>query len=147
MKKLLCPRCQKELINLGMDCNEFVCDDCGLTIAVSEHDDNPVAIEGEKIRVEWYNANEGLCGDYNPEDPDDINLLRFDVYRVVRDDYEAVEDASYCTETPADTDIGALIKGLYIIYKEYDDVIDSGCSVKKLGERLSWIHAGKGELV
>jgi len=36
----------------------------------------------DNIMVEWVELGEGLCGDYNPDDPDDIELLRFDVSRL-----------------------------------------------------------------
>lgn len=109
--------------------------------------ETPVSIRGKVVRVDWYNAGEGICGDYNPSDPNDINLLRFDVY-VYRYDEEAdewywepVDDASYCTRVPADTNIDTLVNKLMVIYKEYDDVLssDTYASVKKLGEYLSWI--------
>ena len=52
-----------------------------------------------------------------------------------------MEDASYCTQDPADTDTGILEKLLRIIYKRYADVLedDPTASVKKMGEELSWI--------
>jgi len=33
------------------------------------------------IMVEWVELGEGLSGDYNPDDPKDIELLRFDIKR------------------------------------------------------------------
>ena len=29
------------------------------------------------VRVCWEDIGEGICGDYDPDDPDDIPLLRF----------------------------------------------------------------------
>ena len=104
--------------------------------------ETPISIEGDYIRADWYNAGEGLCGDYNPEDPDDINLLRFDIYRKEDDKWKTVEDASYCTRVPADTEKEKLSELLLVIYKRYNEVLKDApeASVKKLGEELSWIQ-------
>lgn len=101
-----------------------------------------VSIEGPVVRADWYDANEGLCGDYDPEDPDDIHLLRFDIYIKKGEEWEPVDDASYCTRIPFETETDTLVKLLYSIYKEYDNVLssDPDASVKKLGEALSWIE-------
>lgn len=148
MRNITCPNCGKELINLktppeGPVDGEFWCDECKITINIARDTDIPVTIEGDRVKAEWYNAGEGICGDYDPEDPMDENLLRFDISWKNRDEWEEVEDASYCTCTYADTAIEDLTKALYIIYKEYDNVIDNypEHSLKKLGERLSWINA------
>ena len=97
--------------------------------------------ENDLIRVEWYNDGEGWCGDYNPEDPEDQNLLRFDV-SIKRDGkWQEVEDASYCTRMPADTYPDILKAALRMLLKEYTEALRSNpeCSVKKLGEAMSWI--------
>ena len=109
----------------------------------------PMSIRDSVLRVDWYNADEGLCGDYDPDDPDDINLLRFDVY-VMRepeawddsdDGWRAVEDSSYCTNMPANAPEEVLERALRVLFREYRDVIGDYpyYSVKKLGERLSHI--------
>lgn len=111
--------------------------------------DTPLSIWDDILRVDWYNAGEGICGDYNPDDPQDVNLLRFDVYIMEKTkagndsdkDWIAVEDASYCTNMPANASNEILEKSLKYIFSEYRDVIDQYpySSLKKLGERLSWI--------
>lgn len=97
--------------------------------------------ENDLIRVEWYNADEGVCGDYNPDDPDDVNLLRFDVYIKRNGSWEAVDDASYCTCMPADTSPEILRAALRMLLKEYTNALrsDPEYSVKKLGETMSWM--------
>ena len=104
-------------------------------------EETPMRIEDGKIRCEWSNIGEGICGDYDPDDPNDVNLLRFDVYIRENGAWEAVDDASYCTQMPASTDSVILEKALRHIFLEYKDALDvyPHCSVKKLGERLSWI--------
>ena len=96
------------------------------------------------IMAVWENIGEGFSGDYNEEDADDQNLLRFSVYIKDNDgEWEAIEDASYCTQNPYDTPEERLKSMLEIIFKEYRDVLDEyppKYSVKKLGERLSWIR-------
>lgn len=112
------------------------------TVLLDIDQDTPVSIQGEVVRADWYDAGEGLFGDYNPENPDDIQLLRFDIYiRGEDNEWEPVEDASYCTQIAATTDRETLVKALWSIYKEYDNVLscDPEASVKKLGEALSWI--------
>ncbi len=100
----------------------------------------PYAVNGN-VMVEWENLDEGICGDYDPDDPNDVNLLRFSVYFGNGSCWEPVDDASYCTEMPADTDIEILNKAVHFLAKEYGEVLndDPLASVKKLGEALSWI--------
>ena len=116
----------------------------GITVIRGLDGDTPVSIWSDKLRVDWVNLGEGVSGDYNPEDSEDINLLRFDVY-AKRDssNWEEVNDASYCSNVPADTNPDELERLLRVIFDRYSDVIDdyinNGTSVKKLGEELSWI--------
>lgn len=164
MKKINCPCCGKELINLAAEGEypRFWCDDCKLDIGLSTDAESLVSIESHEIglRVDWVNLGEGICGDYNPENPEDVNLLRFDVYwepdkdtptDEMRDlvEWEEVEDSSYCTRVPADTPEDELIRLCYVIFKRYAEVIGDYpyCSVKKLGEELSWIEPRKDRLI
>lgn len=101
----------------------------------------PMSLRSNTLRIDWYDADEGLNGDYDPDNPDDIHLLRFDVYAKKPNSriWTAVEDASYCTNMPIDTDPAILERALRYLFKEYEDAMKSGGSVKKLGEGLSWI--------
>lgn len=111
--------------------------------------ETPMSIHDDVLRVDWYEAGEGLCGDYNPDNPEDQELLRFDVYIKKNpepwdnpdDRWCEVEDASYCTLIPTNTSEEILEKALRYIFSEYRDVIKDNNypSVKKIGERLSWI--------
>lgn len=141
-RKIYCPSCGKELIHLNEEGNSFWCDDCDLDIDLNPDEGTPVSIYNDILRVDWYNAEEGYWGDYNPANPDDENLLRFVVYfSSDGENWDEVEDASYCTQVPADTKIDTLTELLYTIFKEYASVIQGypETSVKKLGERMSWI--------
>jgi hypothetical protein len=124
-----------------------------LTIKRNPDSETVVSVSDDVIRIDLVNIGEGLSGDYNPDDPDDVNLLRFDAYVNNPDtdeDYSGgwleIEDASYCTRLPADSDMEALEKAAKLIHSRYRDVIGSyddylnGPSVKKLGEELSWIE-------
>lgn len=91
------------------------------------------------VRVSWEELGEGLDGDYDPNDPDDVELLRFDV-SVFKDGYwEAVDDASYCTLMPISAPDILKSSGLRIIMDEVYEPLMAGYSIKKVCERLSWI--------
>ena len=110
----------------------------------AENQEHIASIHNEKIRIDFVNLGEGLCGDYNPTDPNDVNLLRFDVYqrKCVFDAWEPVNDASYCTMIPADTSTEILQKALQFLLTQYTNALESQSpseSVKKIGERLSHI--------
>lgn len=111
----------------------------GLIVSSNPDEETPLSICDDVLRVDWYNAGEGICGDFDPDNPDDINLLRFDVYVKRDDEWEEVEDASYCTNMPADS--MKLQAALEAIFHRYRNVIDGPeyPSVKKLGEELSHI--------
>ena len=69
-------------------------------------------IRGDR-KVEWVDIGEGWNGDYDPDDPDDTALLRFDVLELTNIhglfsdspvmEWEVLDDASYCTQMPADS--------------------------------------------
>lgn len=117
----------------------------GLTVAINGDDDIVMSIYDDVLRVDWYNAGEGICGDFNPDDPKDVNLLRFDVYIKGNEsgnkEWLEVTDASYCTNMPATASEDVLEKALRYIFNRYRNVITGpDCpSVKKLGEELSHI--------
>ena len=87
------------------------------------------------VTVELDDIGEGLSGDYDPEDKDDISLLRF---TVLKDD-EPVDDASYCTQIPTNVTITEATKILGAIMNEVAEPLMQGYSIKKMCERISWI--------
>ena len=93
------------------------------------------ALTIKNISVELEDIGEGLSGDYDPEDKDDIPLLRF----TVLEDGEPVEDASYCTQVPTDITPTEATKIMEAIMNEVHDPVVQGLSIKKMCERLSWI--------
>ena len=104
----------------------------------------PLSIQDELLRVDWTNLGEGLHGDYDPDDPEDINLLRFDVLlrqNGAINDWEPISDASYCTNVPASASPEVLESTLMHIFESYRTAIEQnpGESLKRLGEKLSHI--------
>ena len=85
---------------------------------------------------------EGLHGDYNPKDPEDIELLRFYVSVLQDGVWEEKEDASYCTQFPVSATDEEKLAGLDLLLDRIFDALseDIDVPVKKLGESLSWIN-------
>lgn len=104
-------------------------------------DDETVAeIKDGNIKVEWAWIGEGYNGDYNPNDRGDVELLRFYVYMWDGEDWEEVENASYCTSIPLHTDPNIIEDSIRLLYNRFSDALsDRYASVKRLGEELSWI--------
>jgi hypothetical protein len=98
-----------------------------------------ISIVKKPARVDFINLGEGIWGDYDCTDSEDINLLRFDVYRWRNGDWEAIPDSSYCTQISANTDENKLTKLLNIIMDELHGPISERHSIKRICERLSWI--------
>jgi len=118
-----------------------------MTITQNIDAETILSAEDGKIRVDFVHIGEGYNGDYNPDDPDDAKLIRFDVYAkgiegFDKNEWVDVDDASYCTTLTVDTPIEELVKKITVVFNEYRNVYDhiiAGGSVKKLGETLSWI--------
>ena len=91
------------------------------------------------VKVEFENIGAGCCGDYNPDDPDDVNLLRFYVSKLENGKWEGVEDASYCTLLPAQTRKVVLQKALRRIMEDVGDAVRSDSLAKRVCEELSWM--------
>lgn len=94
---------------------------------------------GKIVLVEWTDLGEGWDGDYNPNDPDDVALLRFDISVIEKGEVIPIDDASYCTQVPVNTKKKILKAGLEMIMDEIFDAVIEGNSIKKACERMSWI--------
>lgn len=106
------------------------------------YDEETVAeVLDDELKVEWANIDEGYNGDYNPDDSNDVELLRFYVYFNDDGEWEPVENASYCTNMPLHTPQEILEASLEAIFSRYKDEMggDPYAPVKNLGEELSWI--------
>lgn len=94
------------------------------------------------VLVRFVDLGEGFNGEYDPDDLDDQELLRFDVMRRGTRDFEFVDDGSYCTHTPVSTsraDRRALL--LELMNAVYDLVV-SGESVRTVCQHASWMDVG-----
>ncbi len=104
-------------------------------------------IRGDR-KVEWVDLGEGLDGEYNPNNEDDVALLRFDVLELTKIDglfsdspvmeWEQMDDASYCTQMPADSSDDILHQSAELIM----NATYGKSNIKKICEELSWIHPG-----
>jgi hypothetical protein len=92
------------------------------------------------VKIELEYIGEGLNGDFNPNDPDDIKLLRYTVSRIEDDDIVPIDDASYCTLLPESASSTIQTKALYYLMSRLYEPITQGLYIKKLCEDLSWLE-------
>jgi len=100
---------------------------------------NDIVVERKNVRVtlEW--IGEGMDGDYHPEDEEDYPHLRFTVAKYENGEWMDIDDASYCTLLNARADRAVLRYAAEFLLNEVEELVNSGTSIKKLCERLSWI--------
>ncbi|QST02742.1 hypothetical protein IMZ31_19525 (plasmid) [Pontibacillus sp. ALD_SL1] len=94
------------------------------------------------VKVSFVNIGEGISGDYDPKNPNDVNLLRFDVEVLQDGDWEPVSDASYCTAgVTADATEEQIQEKLQELMDAYYEPLHSypETSVKKIGEKMSYL--------
>lgn len=87
------------------------------------------------LKVEFEYIGEGYCEDYDPTDPDDVQLLRFSVYQ----DNEQLDNGSYCTLMPADTPKAIIDHALRFLMREVENSLEGG-SFKRAMEYCSWME-------
>lgn len=96
----------------------------------------------DRVRIEWVELGEGWSGDWNPDDPNDEELLRFDV-SWLDDNGEWVDpgDVSYCTRFPASATNVQRTKGLEMLMNAFYEPLmnNNGYGGRKIGEEMSWI--------
>lgn len=94
-----------------------------------------------RVMVEWVELGEGWSGDYDPNDPEDDELLRFDVSYKFKGSriYEDPGDCSYCTTFFAKSTPEERQLGLEYLMHHLEDVDFENGYGKKVCERLSWI--------
>lgn len=100
------------------------------------------ATSQNRYRLEWVYLGEGYDLDYDPDDPSDEPLLRFDVYVWNKDagDWDGhIDDASYCTMNNVKTSADDLIMMGHSILMDFADAWDAGSSGKRTLERWSWV--------
>jgi hypothetical protein len=89
-------------------------------------------------RLEWVDLGEGLQGDYDPDDPEDVALLRADLYERIDGIWTEVPDGSYCTVTPVGTDADVLRKISDDLFLSLGSKPSSCGHAKKLMQAWTW---------
>lgn len=116
---------------------------CTRTPTLTLEEGGEISLICGSVRVDWVNLDEGISGEYDPTDPEDVNLLRFDVYACTGPNggWEEVECGSSCTFVRADTPLDRLAPLAATILAAVSVPLRRGESVKAICERLSWIDA------
>lgn len=110
---------------------------------VETTENNGVAVVGlrdDTVIVYLVDIGEGYGGDYNPDDPEDAQLLRIDVYPLDNDIHE-MECESICTCIPKDSSPLVLRKAVHHIYRAIRGFMKNhpGDSLKPVMEELSYL--------
>ena len=107
-----------------------------------------VEVEEGDVKVVFTYLGEGISGDYDREDEDDMPMLRFDIFeREYVDDgrehpdwnWIEVDSGSYCTEVCIDTPKEILEEMAQYILDNVKDDISANRSIRSIGQELSWI--------
>jgi hypothetical protein len=86
-------------------------------------------------------GSEGINGDYDPDDPTDVHLLRFYFFKRINNEWVDIDDASYCTQVPATISRNERRQLLELLM----DIAYDACNaypekrVKRIMEELSWV--------
>jgi hypothetical protein len=101
----------------------------------------------KKFMLDWEYIDEGLSGEYDASDANDIPLLRFTVYVSEKMNiWEFADDASYCTTNPVNTNSEDLVKMGQFILDVFHECYHADQSWKKPMESASWITPDKMEV-
>lgn len=93
----------------------------------------------DTIMVELESIGEGYNGDYDPEDPEDVELMRFSIFRLIDGKWEEIDNASYCTYIPASITSEQEDVILDYIMSQVYDLAVQWKSIKRACQRLSWL--------
>ncbi len=117
-----------------------------------------------RVDLEW--EGEGIDGDYDGTDPDDVPLLRYGVsrkftkecqddkfYYLTGEDFHGrelgecvgVEDSSYCTQLPINAPREQLIEAAQFILSYVESGVRDLHHEKRMYETLSWICLQDGK--
>lgn len=95
-----------------------------------------VLTEGE-VRVTLEDIGEGWDGDAREGED---SLVRFSVEKLVGDEWEFVENSSYCTSIKTTVPRETLERMAKVIMREVKEAVLRGESVKRVCEKLSWME-------
>lgn len=107
-----------------------------------DHTELPTVIEG-RFMANWVYLGEGWDGEYDPNDPDDMALLRFDTYEWGDGDWEPIDGGTYCTGMPVGTDRDTLVWVLERIVADLHACLDSP---RRMLEGWSWVNPSWAEV-
>ena len=103
--------------------------------------------DDERIAVDWEELGEGWCGEYDPEDPEDTELLRFDVMvkEFGEDEFSYLDNGSFCTRFPVNAPEPVKQAGLLLIFQRLEPLVreylvNGDRRYKREAEELSWIE-------
>lgn len=100
----------------------------------------PSAITRGDLRVDLDYIGEGISGDYNPDDPEDVELLRFYVSKYNGWEWIDLDHGSYCTQMTTDLPTKERMAALKTIMDVVESCIDEADgSFKRRMEELSWM--------
>lgn len=90
-----------------------------------------------KVIIEWVELGEGYSGDYDPDDPEDEELLRFDAY--INNHQWEEPTYSYCTLFPVSATPEQRMAGLQYLMEHLYEPMSKKEYCRGDAERLSWI--------
>lgn len=99
----------------------------------------PLTLTREAVRATFRHIGEGYGGEYDPTDPSDEPLLRFDIDVLRQGGWEPVDNASYCTRLSALAAPALQRHALYLILNKVHDEYDKGNDLAPICRELSWI--------
>lgn len=97
-----------------------------------------ITVTGKSIKIEVSYDREGLNGDFVPENPDDIPLLRFHVFLKEDSQFEDEPIHSVCTQVSAETPA----RRVKHIAKRWTEILENSAklnrkSVERMADSLS----------
>jgi hypothetical protein len=106
-----------------------------------------ISKERQGVRVSFENMGEGAHDEWVSGRDLEAPLLRFGVQEQNGTGWDAVEDASYCTQLLATTPMEIITEAIDLILNETVPPIIHGASVKRICEMFSWLAVVDGRLV
>lgn len=101
---------------------------------------DPILIEIGDYRLTFLDDGEGLDGRYDPNDPNDVPLMRFFLEQHGMLGWEPIENTSYCTRVNARLPRKELEFAARWILRRFRLALDSGSSAKRASAELSWVN-------
>lgn len=94
-------------------------------------------LDREMCRVELLDCGDGLRGDYNPDDPEDVALFRFSISRFNGSMWEALGNT--CTQLPVSSNFETQEKALRLIMSRVHSPVRRCQDLTELLQELSWL--------